>query len=1431
MATSGRPLGSMIVELGLNSTNFENSLKSVQNQFKLAKSAMRANLETLSTSESAYDKASGKVSELSKVMQANERQIQVLKTQYDEAKGTTGQYSDTTMRLGKQINNAERQQASYARQLKTARASLTAAANGADKYQSALRRNEREIHAQVSSLTAQGKATEANVTKYHMLGKELNNYSGLITAEKAKLAELQRTKGEDSNATKEQRTRLVELESQQKKAQYEYDELGKKVKRTTLEQARASDSVRSFGSKVGAVGGKIKSFGSSMTTGFTLPVVAGLGYGMKEATKFDSQMQVIKNNLRTSGESVRDSVKETTEMTRNGETYAARYGVSVHKIADGYLDLVKRGYSGQQAVGSMKSMIEGSIASGDDFNDVIKVSAQTMESFGLRAKTTAGMVRNSKITVNDLAYAADATSTNFQDLGVGMQYVGSTAHQAGFSLSETASAMGILSNNGLEADKAGTGLHKAIQGLISPSAQAKGDLKKLGLTTQDFVDKSGKMKSMSDIFGMLSNHMKGLKANEKTDIFHALFGTTGQAAGVILANNASKLAELNKRVKDSYKNNYVANLAAKNGNTAKQNMEKMKQSVDVLAIQMGTLLLPALTKVTNIVSKFAQKLIQAPRPIRQLALGAVIAAAALGPLAVVMGNLMITFQGLSKLLGAAFLPVSLTVAVIAALAVGFALAYSNCKPFHDAVDKLIAKLRELFSGLGKWLSQVPGNFKKATQAISGFFRSIPKTIVNMGNSIKNGFNKIMGSLGQIGTNMINAILKPFKAINKFFQPIFKVMIQSFKNFAKALMYALILPVGIAVIITKPLVKPLQNIMKTLINWLRNAWNSFVNFLKAIYGPVERSWKAVWTAIQNFMRPIVANISNFMKTTIQSAANFWNNTVKGIANFWRMTWTNIINFLRPILSAINNSISSTINAIRGTWDNVFGAIRDFFVNIWNSMNGFLRSIFSGMASFIGNTSNGISSAWNSTWNSMGNFFGSVWRRIKEYAQDGINGVIHVINAGVNAIDTVWKFFTGHRTSVSHLSPVHFAQGGIIEGHYSMINDGAGPNWKELVQMPDGQLMMSHQRNWTGLLPSGARIYSGDETKEIMDGAGVKHYADGGLVDGAEKLIDWGKGSLLNIKSMLGDKVEAIVKFMAHPIKNTESLFEEATSKAMPKVEAFRDLAEGIVHKLEGSIGKWVKKHLSSVLDKLDGAGSASSPNGKMSKSSFSDVAKVAAALMHQSLSSSDISRLYWQAFVESGVNPATGGGYDDHDGTGLPVGLFQYKLGTWQAWAVRGHENIKSAIDQIMAVLNDSNWRSDLAPLGSRRGWGPSGYRMMADGGFVNTEQLVHMAEGDKPEAVVPLTNRSRAMQILAQIKDQYGLDVGGNSSDTAGVEDNQKQELAILKETNDTLLKILGWLIGSNNNVTNNSKGNLNSLSNKLDDLGLIKRKIRGFQS
>lgn len=184
----------------------------------------------------------------------------------------------------------------------------------------------------------------------------------------------------------------------------------------------------------------------------------------------------------------------------------------------------------------------------------------------------------------------------------------------------------------------------------------------------------------------------------------------------------------------------------------------------------------------------------------------------------------------------------------------------------------------------------------------------------------------------------------------------------------------------------------------------------------------------------------------------------------------------------------------------------------------------------ISDIIGNVLGGIGNVWRGTWQGLSDFFGGIWRSIKGFAQDGINGVLNTINAGVDAIDGVWKFFTGHETSIHHLKPVKFEQGGVVTQRLAMVNDGAGEDWKELIQLPNGDMKMSQQRNAVMPLPVGTRVYSGKETKQIMTYMGIEKYANGGIVGGA---IDWAKGSLANVGDWIGDKFDAIGKFwIAH-----------------------------------------------------------------------------------------------------------------------------------------------------------------------------------------------------------------------------------------------------------------------------------------------------------
>ncbi|PKF30531.1 hypothetical protein CW697_02650 [Macrococcoides caseolyticum] len=106
-------------------------------------------------------------------------------------------------------------------------------------------------------------------------------------------------------------------------------------------------------------------------------------------------------------------------------------------------------------------------------------------------------------------------------------------------------------------------------------------------------------------------------------------------------------------------------------------------------------------------------------------------------------------------------------------------------------------------------------------------------------------------------------------------------------------------------------------------------------------------------------------------------------------------------------------------------------------------------------------------------------------------------------------------------------------------------------------------------------------------------------------------------------------------------------------------------------------------------------------------------------------------------------------WDKNTASGNPAqGLLQYIPQTFRAYAVPGHTNIRSGYDQLLAFFNNSNWRNDNP--GGRSGWGPSGVRRFANGGFVKDESYI--AGEEYEEAIIPMDpkRRNRANQLLAE---------------------------------------------------------------------------------
>ncbi|MBS0950057.1 phage tail tape measure protein [Weissella minor] len=533
----------------------------------------------------------------------------ILKIQERELNRVASQSGKTSEEYHKQairVEETKKQLAETRSELKYYQSGLAGGEQKLKELNTALTHNNELYKANADSLELQGRHNASLQTKLAGTKNAYATQNKELSKQRGQLKRLESAQDSSNESLAKQRAEVAKSEA--KLAGY-----GKEIK--TVQ--REVNHLNPFGfSKMGQGMNALyqtsnKTF-DSMHRGFqsvrsgALNAAIGIGVvgaasikGAQMASELENQYKTTFNLLVTGGEKAAEAQKNVNKMQTEGKRMSVEYGVSQSKIADGYQELVKRGYSSEQALGSMKTMLQGAKASGDDFTDVVHDSTAALESFGKKTDSVTGMAKNTKVVVNQMAFAADATATDFKSMGVAMEYTGATAHQSGLSLSETASAIGVLSNNGLEADKAGTGLRKTISSLQSPTKGAKEALDGIGLSTKDFVDKSGKMKSMTEIFGMLNQHTEKLSKFEKGQLFHTLFGATGQQAGSILAENSKQLGDLNKKVEDSAKGQgYVAELAKKNMGSVKNELAQFKEAGNATLIMIGKEMLPVLREAS-----------------------------------------------------------------------------------------------------------------------------------------------------------------------------------------------------------------------------------------------------------------------------------------------------------------------------------------------------------------------------------------------------------------------------------------------------------------------------------------------------------------------------------------------------------------------------------------------------------------------------------------------------------------------------------------------------------------------------------------------------------------------------------------------------------------------------------------------------------------
>ena len=381
---------------------------------------------------------------------------------------------------------------------------------------------------------------------------------------------------------------------------------------------------------------------ASVSTPASVAVTAVFAKGIQAATNFNGKMTEIQALL-SDGTPANVLSKQMDTLSDKSKQWARQYGIDTSSINDGMEEMIKRGYDFNQTVGAMPAVLDASRASGEDFGTVMSASTAILEQFGLKTEDTASMMKNTQRVTDSLTFVANKTSAGFEDMGIAMEYVGPVAHSLGMNVEQTAAAVGLLSNNGIEGEKAGTSLRGALSRLLKPTKQSSAAFEELGINIDEW--KKGNI-GLPDMLDTIKKHTEGMTDAEKSSLVAKAFGVEAQTGMNVLINQGGDaLRNLTKETQNA--TGYTKKLADQMNNSDKNAFNKAKATLEVLSIDLGQKLLPSIIPVAKEIDNLAGSFEKLSPETQQFIIKMAIAAAAVAPTAKALSGLTSILSGVT----------------------------------------------------------------------------------------------------------------------------------------------------------------------------------------------------------------------------------------------------------------------------------------------------------------------------------------------------------------------------------------------------------------------------------------------------------------------------------------------------------------------------------------------------------------------------------------------------------------------------------------------------------------------------------------------------------------------------------------------------------------------------------------------------------------
>jgi hypothetical protein len=268
----------------------------------------------------------------------------------------------------------------------------------------------------------------------------------------------------------------------------------------------AQQNVRKFGAlgkqNTNTFSNALSSFGfkfnflSDIISGTAFAISSGLTNAIKDGVNVFKDFEQSNANLAAV---LGVNTDQITQLTEDAKRLGSTTAFTASQVSELQTEYAKLGFSQEEILKVTESTLDASAALRSELGAQAALTGSVIRSFELDASEAS--------RVNDvLAKAASSSALSFEKLNTALPIVSATAKGAGVSLERTTALLGVLSDRGVDASTAATGLRNVFL-----------DIAKKGLTFEEAMNKIN-------------------TATDKNVAALDLFGKRGATIGTILAS-------------------------------------------------------------------------------------------------------------------------------------------------------------------------------------------------------------------------------------------------------------------------------------------------------------------------------------------------------------------------------------------------------------------------------------------------------------------------------------------------------------------------------------------------------------------------------------------------------------------------------------------------------------------------------------------------------------------------------------------------------------------------------------------------------------------------------------------------------------------------------------------------------------------------------